>query len=414
MNCRGASLVIFGFFMWSPIVGLAADWACESAWRSLPAFDLDPEYQSPTDMELVYDDRHVRYIYPLNAWRHELATAARNYVQMKQTVVGWNNQLSQAEQDYWKDFDDDGVVSRKTSNEFGYWLYKRELWTDFRSSGRASMQQNYGADAGKIWSLLLGGDGDDSFLSPGGYLVGLRPHIDEDISNALKDGGTRSYFAKLVQYSFLLNSRCAPGRNGSAGERIHWRMLFPAYDIQEAETRWQMLQAWGSQGEGRLEKLDKLLNDVSGSLIRDRGVWEIIQAFVRGEVSTVKDVEIKEYYLHTSMGDVLPYIHMEKAKRSATGFTLDYTDEKSFPRDIFAIRGATFKDVQACVAENWDSIREYYYDETAKKAMWLLRNPTMDSIQYKKHLAYVAVVGCGSPEGLEDERVKQLISVYAN
>lgn len=78
------------------------------------------------------------------------------------------------------------------------------------------------------------------------------------------------------------------------------------------------------------------------------------------------------------------------------------------------IQGASLNQVQTCIAENWEMMREYYYDQTSRAAMTFVLNPSLEYVQYVKHLGYISIIACGSAEGLSDERVGHFISPYGH
>ncbi|WP_321491262.1 hypothetical protein [uncultured Hyphomonas sp.] len=389
-------------------------WSCNSAWEHIPELDPDPEYQSQNDPDLVYRERVVRYHHPYSIWASEVSNAATSFIQIRAVIAGWSNTLEAAEIQFWQDYDADGEVSQVSVNELAYWLHKREVWTNYRSNAAATMNQTVGGGSGDVTKFILGGNGQHSFLSPGIVPPGAAPSPAGTIADSYADSEFQSYVRKLVRHSFLTHSACRPERQNTPSGRVLQDILFPHYAETTAEAQWNEVQAWAAASPGRMQQLDTILSELTLSQKLDSGSWEIIRSVMSGEVTSASDVGFKRFKQFTERFSTLRYIYIEKAQQSANGFSLSYTDEKSFPRGTISIRGATLDQVQPCVADNWDTIRKYYYDKTARKGMAILLEHSMTGIQYRKHLAYISLIACGSADGLDDPRVEELISTFAD
>lgn len=240
----GLCLAVLGVAITASRANAAPAPHCANAWASLPQLNANPAYESPNDPDLTYRDRVVRTIGPYGVWANELGRAARNFVQIRETLAIWSNRLSAAERKFWTDFDADGRVQQSSIDELAYWFHKREVWGNYRANVSASMSQTLGGDAGALTKFLLGGDWDLAFLPPGVVTAGFGPSPQPTIEASFADAAYKTYLTQLLQNSFLRLSECAPRKDGTPSGRVLDQLLRPSYSVDQVRSMWSEVTSW--------------------------------------------------------------------------------------------------------------------------------------------------------------------------
>lgn len=399
-----------------------ASGACgPDTWQSIPQVLPDPDYISANDEDLVYTQQVVkRNGVPVHTWATALGKAASSYFSVQAILSEWDAKLSNAKNAFWQHFAKTGKVDQALKNEYAYWLHKRELWGHVRNAFRFEMKQQLGGGAAEVLGILFGGNRPNTFKLPYVFESVRVPSISGPAADYLSNSEYREHFGRLAQYGFLTETNCFSQKSI---DKITYERLFPFNSPQAVKALIDKIKIWA---DGDTKKIDDLYAYIKNAkkdyaeVLKGGGsrisISEgILIGYMNGK-DPIPALVKRRFDLFTTWRAVFGRVDLQgRYYGHGTVAILRFRKDDFTLRAIGKIDLApmTTPELLSCLKQNWEVIRAYIFDNINQpRAMNLLEIPSQQQMQLQLDFGQIAVLGCASPEGFDDERVQQLLAYH--
>ena len=410
-----------GFFLVFSWFGTAnASGACgPDTWQSIPQVLPDPDYISVNDEDLVYTQQVVkRNGVPVHTWATALGNAASSYFSLQAILSEWDAKLSNAKNAFWQHFAKTGKVDQALKNEYTYWLHKRELWGHVRTTFRFEMKQQLGGEAAGVLDILFGGNRPNTFKLPYVFESVRVPSISGPAADYLSNSEYKEHFGRLAQYGFLTETNCFSQKSI---DKITEEQLFPFNSPQAVKALIDKIKIWA---DGDTKKIDDLYAYIKNAkedyaeVLKGGGSRisiseDILINYMNGK-DPIPALVKHRFDMFTEWSEVFQWVDLQgRYYGHGTVAILRFKDLSPRAIDKIDLGTMTTPELLSCLKQNWEVIRAYIFDNINQpRAMNLLERPSQQQMQLQLDFGQIAVLGCASPEGFDDERVQQLLAYH--
>lgn len=379
---------------------------------SIPLIYVDPGYVSPNDTQ-TFGGRDYDISDKDQA---ELAVQAFQAFADARAVVGaWHQSLSAAEDAFWRHYHQTGTVDPALRNELGYWLRKCWDWVNAVKGSSMMMGVQGGAQAGqvgKIIELQFGVNSEESFGFPSDWRSQYAPLVARAPGLQPSDPDYPATLGHWSRYSYLTACPCSSGQSQDPIERIGFLIAHPSGDVPLAADLVQELRTKALPVAP--DKIEAYTRRAAADYAYFVKAGDIVERFLLGDADPMPRLKADHFMQSTASSD--PAIQFLDRARNSTNQdriepnTVEFEWARGRP---VLFRGQSLEQVEDCVSQNWDDIRQYVYETNPDIALRGVSDVFgQNTVVFRRSLGHVAAIACTSRDGLSDERVDDFFDFY--